>query len=287
MEPNKVYIKRNKFRCLSLSGGALKGIAYCGVLRYLEENHLVKNIEEYSGTSIGSFFIFMIVLGYTSREMSIFSMNFNFNLLEDINISKFFDNYGISTTYKIEKFIKTLITRRGFDKDITFKQFYSINQKKLSFMCCNLNTFEPHVFNYIKTPDFSIAKACVLSMSIPLIFSNDRVNNDYIVDGVLNKNLPIQLHENKEESLGFSLLFVSSHNMIDSFKDYLSQVNKCMFKKCQDLELKNILSEGYKIVKISSNINSLDFNISKEIRKELIKIGYNTCKEQINIVEDK
>ena len=47
---------------LALSGGAMKGLCYMGVFRYLYIENLVNNLKFIHGTSIGSFFAIALAL---------------------------------------------------------------------------------------------------------------------------------------------------------------------------------------------------------------------------------
>ena len=58
-------------KILIFGGGGVKGIAYVGVLRALEENLLLKNINTFVGSSVG-FLIGMYLIGYNSYNMEDF-----------------------------------------------------------------------------------------------------------------------------------------------------------------------------------------------------------------------
>lgn len=269
-----------KITSLCFSGGALKGIAYCGVLKYLEEINILPQINHYSGTSIGAFFALITNIGYSSKEMEIFALNFNYNLLEDINLSYFLQEYGLSSSKKIERMIKRLLSRKGFNEEITFSQLHTRTNAKLSIVCCKLNDFTPVVFDYLTFPDFPVYIACKMSMSIPVIFTKNSMNQDYLVDGMFYKNLPIELHD-PESTIGFCLMYPGYYSSITSLGEYLLQINKCMFKKTQDLELQVILQKGYRVVIIESLVNSLDPDLPKEERKKLIELGYSCAVNQL------
>ena len=56
-------------KCIVFSGGAEKGISYIGALQFLEEKNIIKDIECYYGTSIGSVISTLISIGYSSFEL--------------------------------------------------------------------------------------------------------------------------------------------------------------------------------------------------------------------------
>lgn len=269
------------YNSISFSGGALKGISYCGVLKCLEEKQVIKNIKHFSGTSIGALFALLIVVGYTSKELEKFSLNFDYNLLEDIDISKVFVRYGISSSRNIDKLIKCFLNRKGLYEKITFGQLYEKTGKKLSICCCKLNDFSPVLFNYETHPNFEVYSACKMSMSIPILFTNNKFNGEYLVDGCFYRNIPIEIHPT-QETLGFYLLSPESYTQINSAENYIKQVNRCILKKNQDLEILYLIEKGYDMVLLESDINSLDLLITRENRQSLITMGYNLTNLKIS-----
>ena len=54
---------------LVFSGGGLKGIAYVGCIKALEEYDIIPNIKCISATSIGAIFAYGMLLGYSSYQL--------------------------------------------------------------------------------------------------------------------------------------------------------------------------------------------------------------------------
>ena len=69
-----------KITKLVFSGGGIKGISYIGIIKYLEDEDLLKNINTIVGTSIGSVLGLSSFLGGVGLEPSaiFFSSEFNF-----------------------------------------------------------------------------------------------------------------------------------------------------------------------------------------------------------------
>ena len=83
---------------LIFSGGSVRGISFIGVLKYLEERDVMKNVKNISGVSIGSFFSFFVTIGYNSSELSDIFSKLDLEKMRDINsdsILLFFDRFGI------------------------------------------------------------------------------------------------------------------------------------------------------------------------------------------------
>ena len=49
---------------LVISGGGINGLGLLGIIRYLSENNLIKNISHYIGTSAGAILSFLLIIGY-------------------------------------------------------------------------------------------------------------------------------------------------------------------------------------------------------------------------------
>ena len=54
---------------LVFEGGGVRGIAFGGVIRYLEENNMLDNIKNLAGSSAGAIIATGISIGYKSDEM--------------------------------------------------------------------------------------------------------------------------------------------------------------------------------------------------------------------------
>ena len=50
---------------LVLSGGSMKGLAYIGMIKCIEEYDIVKKIDNFVGTSIGACVCFCLMIGFT------------------------------------------------------------------------------------------------------------------------------------------------------------------------------------------------------------------------------
>jgi predicted acylesterase/phospholipase RssA len=57
---------------LCLSSGGVYGIAYIGVIDYLIEEKIIDldNIKKYVGTSVGALFLFMLIIGYSIKDIN-------------------------------------------------------------------------------------------------------------------------------------------------------------------------------------------------------------------------
>ena len=70
-----------KYTCL-FGGGAIRGLAYVGAIRALEE--LGIEYDALGGSSVGSIIAALVAVGYKSYEIENFFMKVNFDLFKDI-----------------------------------------------------------------------------------------------------------------------------------------------------------------------------------------------------------
>ena len=59
------------YNTIVIAGGGMKGFAILGVLQYLYQSKLLKNIKKYIGTSVGALLSVLMVLEYQPIEISL------------------------------------------------------------------------------------------------------------------------------------------------------------------------------------------------------------------------
>lgn len=160
---------------LVLSGGGALGIAHLNVLQYLDEhNHKPKEI---IGVSMGAILGTAYALGHNHQQLYEFIKQFS-NVFKWGKLS--FTNGALLSTDKI--------------RDV-FAIIYGDN--KLSDCHCTIkiiatdfNTGEAVVFN--NTSEVPIVDAVLASMAIPGVFPPVKINEQYLVDGFIANNLPVE-----------------------------------------------------------------------------------------------
>ena len=190
------------FRNLVFEGGGVKGIAYVGAMRVLEEHQILKEIQRVGGTSAGAINATLFALGYTIDEQA--------KILSEMDFKKFMDDdWGVVRDsqrlinsfgwYKGDYFhewISDRIKEKTGYRDYCFGDLWLDDGPEL-FMCAtNLSTGFSELYSHEHTPDMGIADAVRASMSIPLFFQAVRNrNNNVIVDGGLLNNYPIKMFD--------------------------------------------------------------------------------------------
>lgn len=277
-------------------GGGVKGIALVGAIYRLEESNV--QWQRVAGTSVGALVASLIAVGYTGREMKELMHKLDCNKVKDNNHIKNFNlvnksfkiimKKGIYGTSYIEKYLNSLYENKGKTK---FKDLYNNGKFKLKIIASNVTNKEllilpDDIKRYgIDPMEFEIAKAVVMSISIPFFFEpvklNYKGNQCFIVDGGITSNYPIWIFDVKGRprwpTIGFKFekperkfLFNQCKN---SFFSYALDVIDTTLGSYDEV----LLSEENKDRTISIptlGISAIDFNISNKMKKELFNCGY-------------
>lgn len=270
---------------LVLSGGAIKGLAYLGVLKYLEEHDLVTHFHTVIGTSIGAFVGLLIILGYTSTELKDIFDKRNLEDLKDFKLASLIDNYGLDNGKKVNKFIKSFIKNKGHKKNISMSELYNKINKTIVITVTNVNTKQTEFITKDTHPDIPVYLAIRMSMNIPFIYTPVKYRGNLYVDGAMTCNFPINYvcDDGNSKVLGFALKPVVKEdaNKIDSIIEYFYNVFKASYYSLEETNIKNASKKEYiSIVYIyAKTVSKFTLELPKEQKQELYDIGYNSVKE--------
>lgn len=200
---------RYHFKNLVFEGGGVKGIAYVGAMRKLEELGILGQINRVGGTSAGAINAMLVGLGYSNDETRKILWDMDFKKFMDSDTGfirnglRLFKSYGWFKGDFCHSWIGSLVAAKAGQSNATFAQIEALKEKKsfksMHFMTTNLNTGFSEVFSAEKTPDTPIADAVRLSMSIPFFFAAKRHGSrqDIYVDGGVLDNYPVKMFDRK------------------------------------------------------------------------------------------
>ncbi len=263
-----------KYTCL-FGGGAIRGLAYVGAIRALEELNVEFDI--IGGSSVGSIFAALLACGYKSYELENLFMKVNFELFKDIHLG-LGGGLGLSKGGIFIEWLDELISQKlGLKfKDIKFKNL----EKDLVVITTNLKKFDTQEFSKYETPDFEIAKSIRISSSMPGLMAPYKYNGADLVDGDLQKASPMwRLSETLKDSESRILEFRLEGDYSDKSKNPLSFINtiySCVTDVATDF-VSEIYGQNdkYDCVRINTgDIFFADLNLDKESRRILINKGY-------------
>lgn len=202
----------SQFRNLCFEGGGVKGIAYAGALRVLEQQNVLPDIRRVAGTSAGAITATLVALGATSDQVYQIVGGTNFRTFMDDSfgvirdVDRLLKEYGWYRGDAFAAWMQKQIYAFSMDSGLTFgqlKQRATANgstMRQLYIVASNLSLQMPVVYSAETTPDMPIWQAARNSMSIPLFFACTRTNpgNQVVVDGGVTWNYPLDLFDDRK-----------------------------------------------------------------------------------------
>ena len=203
---------RPVFENLVFEGGGVRGIAYAGALKALEERGFLSGIRRVAGASAGAFAALLLSLGRSSEGLEQALRAIHFKTLEDKpNPLRLATHYGLYKGEVLYDWIEQQVTAEGLPADLTFEGLARAGTLDLKVFATDLNICNTREFSAEKTPCASVVGAVRASMSIPLMYAAwqfpDGEPDDHVyVDGGVAYNYPINAFDDCADmasTLGF------------------------------------------------------------------------------------
>lgn len=265
-----------KYTCL-FGGGAIRGLAYVGAIRALEELGVEYDI--IGGSSVGSIFATLVSCGYKSYELENLFMKVNFELFKDIHFG-FGKNMALCKGEVFIDWLNELIQKKQENPKIKKLCFKDLD-RKLVIITTNLKKFSTQEFSRYKTPDFEIAKAIRVSSSMPGLMPPFKYHEAELVDGDLQKASPMwrlsnTLQNSKSRILEFRLEGECSINESKTPLSFINTIYSCVTDVATDFVTEIYgQNDRYDCIRLNTgNIFFADFNLDKDSRRKLIQAGY-------------
>lgn len=278
---------------LVFSGGGMKCMAYIGVIKYLEENNLLSQLNRVLGVSGGSIFALLLAIGMKSSQMHSLAIQlsktdlveFDYDGIRIENIIDFFKNLSVDNGTKLHNFFRSCLKVKLGNPDATFRDLYEYNpQIEIIILCSDINSGTRSYFSYLETPDFPVALAVKISCSIPLYMKPYIWQGRILVDGGLSSNYPIDYFEDDiDRTIGFSFKIQNSEQKVyDELPDFISYIQLLMSTSLssQEMHLCQKYSD-YTCYIISQRSDIVAFDMSSATKEEYIQIGYNAIADSI------
>lgn len=268
------------------AGGGVRGTAYIGALKALEELDI--NLTGYASSSVGSIIAALIAVGYSHEELKKILFSINYQRFQDLYLP-FGKDFGFFKGDGVYYWIKKNIEKKFYEnkdsvkKPVTFQDV----DKDLIIIATDVSNGRFKEYSRIKTPDIEIAHAVRASVSIPGFFKPVWENDKCLVDGDLINNFPVWkdssdiLANTNSKILEFRLEGSENPKKISCFLDYFSAILETSYNTSTDLlEAKYGKNDQFDIIRIDSGKTKIiDFNISNEQKEELIINGFESVKK--------
>jgi NTE family protein len=261
---------------LVMSGGGIKGLAHIGCLKAFEDLDIIRQIDTFVGTSIGSFILGIYLCGYTAIEMFDFVLQCDLDSLKSVDLFNAITHLGLDTGENISKFIINLIINKGLDENITLKQLYNKTNKKLIITTTILNSQQPCYMSFENYPNIPLHLAIRMSISIPIYFSPVKYEGQFYIDGSCMDDYPIHLFKNKINSvIGICLTKTKNFTQdIEYFEDYVVLIMNCFM---QGMSFNSIKGFQDHTIQIDFDfINIVNFSLDKYQKLKMFDAGYHS-----------
>ena len=295
-------MKTFPYKKLVFKGGGVKGIAYVGALKALENANIMPQITGFAGTSAGAITAALGACRIKSDALKTFLGTTNyekfkdkggfFNFLNDL--ARHFGAY--EGDYFLNDWFKAFLIQQKIDPAITFSGVSAKFGTTLKVFSTDLNTQTIQEFSTKQTPNVQIAMAVRASMSIPMFFRawqfpDNLPNNHIYVDGGVMYNYPIDAFDSagtdQNQTLGFFLTDLSDaptppNNLTFGVSD-LELYIKSLFESLmssQDVMVQDNAFEEARTVQVDDlGIPATDFGITAAQAQKLYNSGLNATQK--------
>jgi NTE family protein len=273
---------------LVFEGGGVKGIAFCGAIRVLEEKKMLSNVKNYIGSSAGAIMALMLSIGLTSIEIEDILKTMDYDKFLDLRwgvlnkLYYFISKYGIHKGEYLLKFVGQLLEKQTGNKNITFQELHHKYGNNLVITGTNIDAGIVEYFSHTSYPNMPVKIAIRISMSIPFLFEAVRYDGNLYVDGGILNNYPFNYFTDYENTIGFKLvgsdekrdsIIKHYNNEIANIKDFSINLIDSLLNQIERL----YINDEYWKRTITINtlgVNTTDVNLTDEQKNLLILEGY-------------
>lgn len=298
-------MKTYPYKNLAFKGGGVKGIAYVGALKALENANIMPQITGFAGTSAGAITAALAACRISSDALNTFLSTTNYNNFKDRGgifnfLNDLANHFGpYEGDYFLNNWFKTFLSQQGIDPDITFAGVTAKFGTILNVFSTDLNIQTIQEFSTKETPNVQIAMAVRASMSIPLFFRawqfpDSQPNSHIYVDGGVMYNYPIDAFDSDEtaanETLGFYLTDLTGNptppNDLTFGVSHLETYIKSLFESLMDSQNVMVQENGFeeeRTVQVNDlGISAIDFGITPAQALQLYNSGLNATQTFLN-----
>jgi len=206
---------QTNLRNLVFEGAGIRGIAYSGAIKELDQKNILKDIQRVGGTSSGAITALFLSLGYSANEIASIVNSTPYKKFNDGRfffiggIHRFRNYFGWYRGQEFEKWLSKLIEAKTGDPNITFGELKQKGFKDLYVTGTCLNKQSLVIFSFETYPGMKVKDAIRVSMSIPLYFEAVFIDNtgnivhhpknktglNIMVDGGFTANFPIRIFD--------------------------------------------------------------------------------------------
>jgi NTE family protein len=251
---------------VALSGSGFRFPAHVGAIQAILDHNY--DIVEIAGVSGGAIVASCYANGMTPNQMMDLAHKAPFQTFIEFDLASVLLHNTLNTGNNLQTWLNLAIGETTTFQDLKLP---------LHIVATDLNAEKPVVFSQTTTPEFSVAKACRCSASIPLVFEAVEYDGKYLVDGGICNDLPIfylnpalkqfavELLEKTVPLTGKVLLTTLVSRILDTF-----------MIATEDIQIS--LSHNCTVVKVITPSGlSLDTSITNAQIDQLYTLGYDAA----------
>lgn len=256
-----------------LAGGGTRLPAHVGVLSALADMGI--GYDHIVGVSGGSVVASLAAAGKEMDELKFLLRNVNFAQFRGYSLIGLLKNGGLSTGKRFEQWMESQLGSMCFgDLD-----------KNLHVVAADVRSGRPVVFNRDNSPDITVARAVLYSISIPLIFPFHHYGEHVLVDGSIlaedslfcdwaGDRTPVVCFRLRDKRLAAAhparrVLPVADY-MFMLIRTFMNTISREYLS--ESLWLNTVLIE-------TDGMSPLEFNMTPEQKQSLFDLGYATTQE--------
>jgi len=285
-------------------GGGVLGIAFLGALRCCDD--LGIKWCDLGGTSAGAITASLLAADYTLDELEqtmgeldytsflaehkTFASEFNILSVVELTLR---DTLGAYSTKPFLEWIEAQLKKKGIEcfadvkkKKRALKVVASDITRAEMIVCPDSLDFDHyHDFFPQGSQNFSVAKAVMMSMSIPFFFEPYKFGTSFVVDGGVTSNFPLWIFDSPPDEIppyptfGFRLIDTKASPSIDSPIDLMKAMVRTMrFAHDRFYLEKKELNRVINIDLSDIEVHATQFDLTDKDKADLYTQGYKDAK---------
>ena len=283
-ESNTPPAPPSNYDTLVVSGASVKGIVALGALQYAMDNHRLRNVTTYIGTSSGAMICYLLAIGYTPAEILAYICSKQImEKMQHFNIVAMMQGLGATSFHPVQEQLEKMTMSKVAD-------FLTLGDLRDRFgktlICVTYNVTERKV-EYLgpeSHPRLPCITALRMSANLPLIFEHYRYRSSLYVDGGISNNFPINLGD----EIGAKVLGISVDPTSETTKspdpdtDILEYIYRLIFVPVAEATRHKIAqaSDRCKVVSVAYEKTSLfSFKVPPPQKLAMFDAGYSQMRE--------
>lgn len=264
-------IPSSNFNALIMQGGGILGLAYVGVLEELKNYY---SFNWYAGTSAGAIMAVLLGSGHTLEELRDILNTKNFNDFKDSSILKayLYNIFRKGALYEADTFVEwleeLLASKLDSATSVELGELPIRTSVYASRKDLQSQIFDSHLENCKST---KVAFAARCSMSIPYIFTKQKIDGRNVVDGGINNNFPVEILLRDNPNTEFIGMYLGSPTYKHKKTRLLGDLIR-IARNSRDSETLKKYKDKIIIID-TSPISFLKFNLNKVEKDFLVESG--------------